>query len=637
MVMKSELLLLKYSFLNGLKPLPKTSVSVWADNYRILSAGISAEPGKWKTSRAPYQKEIMDAFTQGEIHRVIVKSCSQIGKSDIMNNVIGRFAHLDPCPIMMVQPTVEMATDFSKSRISPMIRDTKVLTQLFYDTRDVAKSRNADQTILSKVFPGGRLVLTGANSPASLASRPIRILLCDEVDRFPLSAGTEGDPIGLAEKRMTTFWNYKLGMFSTPTNEGSSRIDIEYFAGTQEEWRHRCPNCGEYHTLDYRQMQVDYTENKDESGNKTVIVRDVKWRCPDCGFEYDERAMKNAPQKYVALNPDAINNGVRSFFLNGFSSPWLTWAEIMREWLEAQGIPSMEQVVYNTRFGLSYKMAGEYDDETVFLDRRDSYDAELPDGVLLLTAAVDVQKNRLEYEICGWGAGEENFGIMRGVVMGEPTDYGTWQELDKILDREYYFSDGTPLKVSRTFIDSGYSTRAVYEYCAANVHKQRFPIKGKGGSGLPLLYQYTKIKNLPMPLTILGVDDGKQEVFARLGIREAGAQYFHFPKNDEYIERRGYNKLYFKQLIAERRIFRKVGGVIQVAWEPVADGVRNESLDLRVYNLACMKSCEAKRGAAFWTKRAELLKPTANQPTKKENTTNTSGTGRVSRQLDIWT
>ena len=215
----------------------------------------------------------MDAFTQNEIHRVVVKTCSQIGKSDIMNNVIGRYAHLDPCTIMMVQPTIEMAQDFSKSRIAPMIRDTKVLTPLFYGKSDISKARDSNQTILSKFFTGGRLVLGGANSPAGLASRPIRILLCDEVDRFPQSAGQEGDPVDLAAKRMTTYWNYKMGLFSTPTAEGASRIDIEYLAGTQEEWQHRCPNCGEYHALDYRQMQVDFAEKRDEAGNKTVIER----------------------------------------------------------------------------------------------------------------------------------------------------------------------------------------------------------------------------------------------------------------------------------------------------------------------------------------------------------------------------
>ena len=557
-----------------------------------------------------------------------------------MNNVIGRFVHLDPCTIMMVQPTIEMAQDFSKSRIAPMIRDTKVLTPLFYGNKEVGNTRDANQTILSKFFSGGRLVFCGSNSPAGLASRPIRMLLCDEVDRFAVSASQEGDPVDLAAKRMTTFWNYKMGLFSTPTAEGASRIDIEYLAGTQEEWQHQCPNCGEYHALDYRQMNVDFTEQRDDAGNKTVIVRGVKYQCPDCGFEFDERAMKTSPQKYIAQNPDAIHNGIRSFWLNGFSSPWLTWNEIMREWLEAKGLPTREAVVYNTRFGLSYKMAGEYDDENIFLNRREDYPAELPQGVLLLTGAVDVQNNRLEYEIVGWGQGEERYGILRGIISGQPTDAETWTQLDLLLDREFYFANGTSLKVARTFIDSGYSTRTVYEYCARNLNKQRFPIKGKGGAGYPLLFQYSKVKNSPVLLTILGVDDGKQEIFARLGIGEIGEQYMHFPRDDKFLGARGYDSVYFKQLISEHRVTRKISGVIVTAWEPIFEHVRNESLDLAVYSLACLKSCIGKSDPnEFWRRRAEMLKMDyliqRQETTKKQSPKNELAIVS-SRQLDIW-
>lgn len=268
--MKTALELWRIVSRKGLTPLPKTTVSTWADEYRILSS-TSAEPGRWKTSRAPYQEEIMNAFTQPGIRRVVVMSSSQVGKSDVMNNVIGRFAHLDPCAIMMIQPTIEMAQDYSKTRISPMIRDTKVLSRIFYDVKDGAqqntsKTRDGNNTILSKIFPGGRLIMCGANSPAGLASRPIRILLADEVDRFPASAGGEGDPVDLASKRMTTFWNRVMGMFSTPTIVGSSRIAAEYQAGTQEEWQYQCPNCGEYHTIRYQNVHAKYSEHKDAQG-----------------------------------------------------------------------------------------------------------------------------------------------------------------------------------------------------------------------------------------------------------------------------------------------------------------------------------------------------------------------------------
>lgn len=629
--MKTARELWQYISKNGLKPLPKTSVSNWADNHRMLSSGISAEPGKWKTSRAPYQKDIMNAFTEPGIHRVVVKSSSQIGKSDMMNNVIGRFAHLDPCAIMMIQPTIDMAQDYSKTRIAPMIRDTKVLNNLFYDV----KSRDANNTILSKVFPGGRLIMCGANSPAGLASRPIRILLADEVDRFPDSAGTEGDPVDLAAKRMTTFWNSCMGLFSTPTNEGSSRIDEEYLAGTQEEWQHKCPNCGEYHLLRHIDMTVDYKEIKTPSGKKTVIVNDVKWRCPHCGFSFSEKEMKQTPQKYISRNADALKNGIRSFFVNGFTSPWMTWTRIMREWLEAKGDPEREKVIMNTVFGESYKQKGAFEDEQIFLRRRESYRAELPNGVLLLTAAIDTQDNRLEYEVVGWGKEEECWGIRKGIVLGAPNQDRTWKEIDNILDKTYHFADGKGLKVVRTFIDSGgHYTSDVYNYCQKNFHKQRFAIKGRGGPGIPLIYKIAKANNAKAPLILLGVDDGKQQIMDRLSIDSPGPLYFHFPQDEgiKELSNRGYDDLYFKGIISEHKKVYKRNGVLREVWETTKN-VRNEPLDLRNYNLACMKSLKPD-----WVKLEMLVngmsetevKRAVAKPQKKK------AVYRAKRQVNIW-
>jgi len=634
--MKTAIELWRYVSENGLKPLPKTSVSIWADTYRVISTG-NAEPGRWKTSRAPYQQEIMDAFTQPGIRRVVVMSSSQIGKSDCMNNIIGRFAHLDPCAIMMIQPTIDMAQDYSKSRIAPMLRDTKVLSRRFYNVQDkggaqTAKTRDGNNTILSKIFPGGRLIMCGANSPAGLASRPVRILLADEVDRFPDSAGTEGDPVDLAAKRMTTYWNRVMGLFSTPTNEGSSRIAAEYAAGSQEEWRHACPNCGEYHTLRYVDLHADYEEYKDAKGRKTVVVKSVVWRCPDCGFSFDEQTMKNAPQKYAAQNARAAENGSRSFFVNAFSSPWLSWDEIMREWLEAKGDPTREQVVVNTRFGEPYRQRGAFEDEAVFMRRRERYRAELPDGVLMLTAAVDVQDNRLEYEICGWGMAEECWGIVRGAVFGTPDRAETWDMLDAVLDRAYTFADGTGLKVTRTFIDAGgHYTGSVYGYCEKNYHKQRIPIKGKGGAGIPLVYKIGRAYNVKVPLVLLGVNEGKQQIMNRLSIETPGASYFHFPLDgDAALPHRGYDQLYFKGIISEHKKQVKQNGILRTVWEQTA-GVRNEPLDLRVYNLACMQSCvpdwerlqavlagEAPQGAAQ-KKSAPGKKPPAKRAARRTN------------------
>lgn len=605
--MKSGRELWQYISQNGLKPLPKTTVSEWADNYRMLSQGLSAEPGRWRTSRAPYQKDIMDAFTEPGVRRVVVKSCSQIGKSDIMNNVIGRFAHLDPCAIMMIQPTIDMAQDYSKSRISPMLRDTKVLTQLFYNSKsdDGGKTRDGNNTILSKLFPGGRLIMCGANSPAGLASRPIRVLLADEVDRFPDSAGNEGDPVDLASKRMTTFWNRVSGLFSTPTIEGSSRIDIEYAAGTQEEWQHECPNCKEYHTVRYVDMTADTEEVKDEKGRKIVLVKNVKWHCPDCGMSFTESEMKKANQRYNAKNATALENGVRSFFINAFASPWLTWDEVLKEWYEAKGDPEREKVVMNTRFGESYSQPGAFDDESTFLRRCEPYGAELPDGVLALTAAVDTQDNRLEYQIDGWGEDEESWGIVKGVILGKPDNPATFEELDSVLDRTYKFKNGKGLKVLRTFIDSGgHYTSAVYKYCEKNIRKQRFAIKGYAAApGIPLIYKIGRASNSNIPLVILGVDDGKQLVMNRLAVETRGPRYCHWPESEpQFFEgNRGFDQLYFKGLISEHKVKVKRKGVIREIWETTS-GVRNEPLDLSVYNLACIRSLKPN-----WEKLKQLV------------------------------
>lgn len=591
--------LLKGIFAKSLMTIPKTSVSEWADSYRMLAQG-AAEPGRWRTSRAPYQKDIMDAFTAKGVHRVVVKSCSQIGKSDIMNNVIGRFAHLDPCTLMMVQPTLADGEDYSKSRITPMINATKVLKRIFRES----KSRSSSNTIMSKYFTGGRLIITGANAPSGLASKPIRILLCDEVDRFPDSAGAEGDPVDLAAKRTTTFWNRLIGLFSTPTIKGSSRIDDEYMTGTQEEWQHQCPNCKEWHLLTHRQMVSEH-ETSHRQNKKHVFVKSVHWICPDCGFKFSESEMRNAPQKFISQNPDAFRTDTRSYFVNCWTSPWLSWNNVMKEWLEAEGDPEREKVIYNTRFGESYERKGSFESEDVFLQRREDYGAELPDGVLILTAAVDVQDNRLEYEIKGWGHGEEQWGVVKGIIMGVPDTQEVWDKLDEQLDKVYYFANGRGLIVARTFIDSGgHYTKYVYAYCLRNYHKQRFAIKGASKPGEPLIAKISKaeVDNHSIPLVLLGTDSGKQYIMDRLSIEVPGAKYMHFPldkaktKNvngdlvTEILRNRGYDRIYFRGLISEELVPRKHNGVIVMRWENIAKDRRNEPLDLAVYNLACLQS-----------------------------------------------
>ena len=236
-----------------LQPPPDLKLSEWADEYRRLSSEASAEPGRWRTSKAPYQREIMDAITDMTVKKVVVMSAAQVGKTDAMIlNPIGYYIHYEPSPIMVLQPTIQMAEAFSKDRLSPMIRDTPVIAERIND-----KSRTSGNTILQKIFPGGHVTMVGANSPSSLASRPIRILLADEIDRYPATAGSEGDPLFLAAKRLTTFWNRKEVDVSTPTIKGLSRIEVEYQNSSRGEWNAPCPCCGELQPLKWANVVFD--------------------------------------------------------------------------------------------------------------------------------------------------------------------------------------------------------------------------------------------------------------------------------------------------------------------------------------------------------------------------------------------
>lgn len=565
----------------SIAPPPKLTVSEWADAYRKLSPENSAEPGQWRTDRAPYQREIMDAVTDPRIEKVVIMTSSQVGKSEILNNIIGYYIDVDPAPILLIQPTIDIAQDYSKRRITPMIKDTEVLSCKVADS----KTRDLNNTILMKVFPGGFLAMGGANSPAGLASRPIRILLCDEVDRYPSSAGGEGDPISLAEKRTITFWNRKKIFTSTPTIRGASRIEAEYELGTREKYCIKCPGCGNYHFIELRDIRFKH-RSEEIAGKKTYIVDEVKWRCPDCHNEFDEYTMKRQPAEWIAENPLAVTNGIKSFHLNSFVSPWHSWKSIIQEFLESKDDPERFKVFVNTILGETWEERGDIEDEGVLMSRREKYDAEVPDGVLILTMAVDTQDDRLEYEVAGWGRNEESWGIEKGIIWGRPDDQATWMQLDEKINKTWKRKDGTGMCVSCTCIDSGgHFTDEVYRYCLERLQMRVFPIRGQGGSGIPLVYKISRNNKYRLPLVLLGVDSGKAAVIQRIKIQKPGPKYFHFPLQEE----RGYDQQYFKGLISERQVIRKVKGRIVVSWENISSDKRNEPLDLRVYNLAALR------------------------------------------------
>lgn len=558
-----------------LRPPPALTLSQWADKYRMLSAENSASPGHWRTDKAPYQREIMDAIGDPHIRKVVIMSAAQIGKTAMLMNMLGYYMHYYPAPVLVMQPTLEMGQMFSKDFLAPMIRDTPELRQLV-DT----KSRYSGNTILKKNFPGGHVSIIGANSPASLASRPIKVLLCDEVDRYPDSAGTEGDPLLLAQKRQTTFWDKKTVIVSTPTIKGHSRIETEFLETTREEWTVPCPACGKYQPLAWAGLKFD-------SKN---LTKPIYYECQHCGEVFGEYDWK-AQGQYGRFQPENPAAEARGFHLNTLASNFCGWRDAIEKFLLAnellrQGDVEQMKTWVNTELGETWEELGEHIDEASLVSRREIYDAEVPDGVLVLTAGVDVQVDRVEVEVVGWGVGKESWGIRYQKLWGDTMEQTVWDELDTFLLSTFRRRDGTALPIAACCVDSGYCAVQVYRFVADKFHRHVFAIKGKGGQETPFIQNPSYHNRAKIPLFIVGVDAGKDMVYQRLQQINHGANYCHFPLEADA----GYDETYFKGLTAEKKMTRFRRGKATISWELRDKHYRrNEPLDLRNYATAALE------------------------------------------------
>lgn len=552
-----------------------------------MSPESSAEPGAWNTSRAEYQRGIMDALSDPNIDTVVVMSSAQVGKTEILNNAVGFFITQDPSPILVVQPTLDMAQTWSKDRLAPMLRDTPVLSGAVKDPR----ARDSGNTTLHKIFPGGHITACGANSPASLASRPIRVVLCDEVDRYPVSAGSEGDPVSLAKKRSATFFNRKLLLVSTPTNKGASRIENAFDESDKRKFHIHCPDCEHPQTLKW--SGVKWEEGKPET---------AKYVCESCGSLWSDaqraKAIKNG--YWVSENP---THRVAGFHLSALYSPWTPLEDGVRDFLEAKKQPATLRVWINTYLGETWEEEGETVDDDSLLNRREEWEV-IPDEVLLLTAGIDVQDDRLEAEIVGWGKDEESWSIAYRTIHGDPSAPSVWAELDQFLFQAFEHESGNDMIVRASCIDSGgHNTQAVYKYASSREGKRVFAIKGVGGDGKPIIGKPSKNNIGKVKLFPVGVDTAKHLLFSRLRITEPGAGYCHFPmdRDDEY----------FKQLTAEKVATRYHKGFARQ--EFVKTRPRNEALDVRVYAMAALALLNVNLSNMA---RAVTIRKNANEQTK---------------------
>jgi len=582
-------------------PPPKLTVSEWADNYRQLSKEASAEPGQWRTSRTPYLREPMDAFSDPEVNTVVCMFCTQVGKSELVNNVIGYHIHQDPAPMLLIQPTIKAAEDYSKERIEPMLRDTDALAEIFGDKKAKVKS----DTISVKAFPGGSLACIGANSPAGLASRPRRLVLGDEVDRYPISAKDEGDPFNLARKRAKTFWNKKFGLVSSPTVKGVSRIADEFELSDQRRFFVVCEHEECQHAQTLKWSNVHWEKDENEKG----VAKTAYMACEGCGSTWNDavinRMVREAESKkdlgggWVATRSF---RGIAGFHLNELYSPWVPLWEIVQDWLDAKqtGKPEKLKTFINTTLAELWDDSKETVKPEDLLARREEYTPdELPGmehgslGPLLITGGVDLQDDRLELGVYAWGLGEECWTVEQLVFTGNPADMsvnGPWHELlQHILTTVYYTADGLGLKIEAACVDTGgHFTTEAYQFCRENKRYRIFAIAGRSGMGKPIWPEKSsRAKKVRVELYHLGVDQGKNTIFTRLRrLAAPGPGYIHFPSNVD--------QEHFDQLTAEKKVTetRPNGQKVDV-WKPTRE--RNEVLDCFVYAYAALWARDPKK------------------------------------------
>tara|TARA_R100001163_G_scaffold45445_1_gene34179 strand:- start:6124 stop:8022 length:1899 start_codon:yes stop_codon:yes gene_type:complete len=569
----------KQAFLEGLRPDPDLTVSEWADQYRMLSNKASAEPGPWRTDRTPYLREIMDCMSSSStIQKVVFMAGAQLGKTEGINNVVGYMISEAPGPAMFVQPTIEMAKRLSKQRLESLIHETPRLAEKVAP----ARSRDSGNTLFSKEYPGGILLLTGANSATGLRSAPCRWILLDEVDAFPHDVDGEGDPCALAERRASTFSRRKIILTSTPTVKDMSRIEAEYLASDQRRYFVPCPHCGHMQYLQWKNLQW-----RDGDSRTAAYV------CESCGTHirehYKSEMLRKGEWRATAVGEDKRTAG---FHLSSLYSPlgWKSWEEIVGEFLRAKNDAPLLKTFVNTVLGETWEEeVGARLGVDGLRERAEFYESNtVPQGASLVTAGVDVQDNRVAVGLYGWGQGEECWLMWHGEIYGDPAGKKLWSQVDDIINRTYPRADGESVKVSAVGVDSGgHFTSEVYAYCRERRKKGVFALKGQSQRNKPPIGKPSKVdinykgqvlKN-SAELFPVGVDTIKSTLFGRLKHNETGPGYIHF-HNEAGQE-------YFKQLTAERQVVRYVKGFAIREWKK-KPGDRNEALDVLVYSYAAL-------------------------------------------------
>lgn len=565
-------------FFDGIMPDPVMTVSEWADQKRILPE-TSAEPGKFRTARTPYAREIMDKLSvNNPAQKIVVKKGSQVGFTEIGNNWVGYSIDMAPAPFLYIMPTDTMMKKTSKQRIEKMIESTPELRAKV----SRARGKDSGNTLMYKEYPGGFLSMVGANSPVGLSSTPAKNIYGDEIDRYPDSVGGEGSAVDLAETRTSTFGNRrKMFLTSTPTKKGASHIDGEFEKTGQRYFHLPCPFCSEYQVLEFDQLRYEIGK-----------YQQVTYECCNCKKRIEERhktRMLNAG-KWIPKFPDREDGYTFGYHLSAMYSPYgmFSWARMAKDYEESKNDIPKKIVFINTKLGECYEAdQGDKPDWEALYDRAEDYPVNLPfASVAFITAGVDVQADRLEIEIVGWMKGKRSQQIDYRVILGDTTQADVWIDLEKILNETWTREgDKAVLPMRLMAVDTGYNTEKVYEFTKKHSITRVIPVKGRekvdtyvaAPKAIDLVKAGKKIGKVK--IWGIGVSIIKSELYGFLKTkidRETGEVpegYCHFPQRDS---------TYFRGITAEEIMLTKnKRGYDSVVW--IKKYKRNEPLDCRVY------------------------------------------------------
>lgn len=551
--------------LNLLRPAPKVTGSEWANANRILSREDSAEPGRYSTERAPFQREPLDEITDPRNQIIVLMWSSQIGKTLIAQNAMGYFMDYEPSSIMYMIETLQKAENFSKARLEPMIRDNSWM--------QIDNAKTSHNTILEKFYPGGYLSIVGANSPSGLSSKPIRVLIADEVDNYPLSAGKLGSPLNLAMQRTETYDNRKIIIISSPGVEGMSKVHPYFMQSDQRYYFVPCPNCGKQQRLVWAQMK--FPDRKPENSY---------YECINCREKLTEKDKFRMIEEggWQKQNPEILYRP--GFQLSRMYSVFSPWKKMVEDFLEAKkislsGDTGALQVFINSSLAELWKPNTAPTSSQELLKRVENYrTVPLLEKIVLLTCGIDVQDDRIELEVKGWGVGEESWTIDYKILNGEPALPYLWNELDKYLQTKWKHASGLMMGITATAIDSGHFTDQVYKFVRGKHARRIYAIKGSafpGKSPAPRIPTYNNKGKIP--LYNLGTSSIKDMIYSRLRIEVPGDGYMHFHQDFATEE-------YFEQLTSEIKIRYKLG----FRYEQMP-GRRNEVLDVNVYNIGALR------------------------------------------------